>query len=184
VQHVAGCVPWDVSDVEPLQVDVDTYAYSAAPNIVFVLIDDWGWNDMGVRSTFMNWTTPHIDNLYTNEAISLTNYYSNELCSPSRASLLTGEILIAVAGLVDNERVFQVDMHSELVFRMQLGKILCILSLAWMRYLLLPSSARRGDLDCVQVTIAQELKSAGYRTYMVGKWVSVCRPFQCRPCLT
>ena len=64
-----------------------------APNIVFVLVDDWGWNDVGWRSNYMSWTTPNIDRLAT-EGIKLENYYSAYYCIPARASLLTGRYAI------------------------------------------------------------------------------------------
>ena len=45
------------------------------PNIVFVFVDDWGWNDIGYRSTYMSWTTPTIDSLAEN-GIKLDNYFT------------------------------------------------------------------------------------------------------------
>ena len=64
-----------------------------APNIVFVLLDDWGWNDVGWRSNYMSWTTPNIDRL-ASEGVKLENYYSAYYCIPARASLLTGRYAI------------------------------------------------------------------------------------------
>lgn len=59
------------------------------PNIVFLLADDLGWGDLGVyggRSTL----TPHLDALSAS-GTRLTNYYSTSaVCTPARASLLTG----------------------------------------------------------------------------------------------
>jgi arylsulfatase B len=83
----------------------------------------------------MNWTTPHIDSLFVNEAVQLTNYYSNELCTPTRGSLLTGRYAFRIG--------FQNGTNENNLYS-QLG------------------------LD--EVTIAQELQSAGYKTYLVGKW--------------
>ena len=65
------------------------YTNPNAPNIVFVLVDDWGWNDVGWRSSYMDWTTPNIDRL-ASEGIKLENYYSAYYCIPARTSLLTG----------------------------------------------------------------------------------------------
>ena len=62
---------------------------SSKPNIVFVLVDDWGWNDVGYRSTYMDWTTPNIDRL-AKEGIKLENYYTSVYCLPSRTALMTG----------------------------------------------------------------------------------------------
>jgi arylsulfatase A-like enzyme len=60
------------------------------PNIVFVMLDDWGWNDLGMRSTYLSWTTPNIDRI-ASEGISLTNYFTHSTCIPSRGAFLTGK---------------------------------------------------------------------------------------------
>lgn len=62
---------------------------AAHPNIIFLLADDLGWGDLGVyggRSAL----TPHLDQLAA-LGTRLTNYYSTSaVCTPARASLLTG----------------------------------------------------------------------------------------------
>src|ERR1051326_632222 len=60
------------------------------PNVVFILIDDLGVSDLGCTgSTF--YETPHIDRLAA-RGIKFTNSYSAcTVCSPTRASLLTGK---------------------------------------------------------------------------------------------
>jgi hypothetical protein len=59
------------------------------PHLIFILADDWGWNDLGAESTWVSWATPTIDKL-ASEGIVLENHIAAWLCSPSRASLLTG----------------------------------------------------------------------------------------------
>ena len=59
------------------------------PNIVVIFIDDQGFNDMGPRSTDMSDLTPHISKLGA-EGLWLTNYYSESICTPARAALMTG----------------------------------------------------------------------------------------------
>ncbi|MET8779630.1 sulfatase-like hydrolase/transferase [Nocardia sp. NPDC004654] len=58
-----------------------------APNIVVVLVDDMGYSDIGPFGSEIE--TPTLDRLAAN-GIRFTNYYTTPLCSPSRASLLTG----------------------------------------------------------------------------------------------
>ncbi|MGW7685378.1 sulfatase family protein [Kribbella sp. NPDC054772] len=59
------------------------------PNIVIVYTDDLGWGDLGCYGS-PEIRTPHIDAL-ADRGVRMTDWYSNSpVCSPSRASLLTG----------------------------------------------------------------------------------------------
>ncbi|MBC8168062.1 MAG: sulfatase-like hydrolase/transferase, partial [Bryobacteraceae bacterium] len=63
-------------------------AATQPPNIVLIFADDLGYGDLGCYGS--NLRTPHIDSL-ARDGVRFTNYYSaNCVCSPSRASLLTG----------------------------------------------------------------------------------------------
>ncbi|GAB6024760.1 Arylsulfatase [Chamberlinius hualienensis] len=57
------------------------------PNIIFVLADDLGWNDVGFRNPDI--ITPHIDNAALN-GIILDSSYVQPVCTPTRASIMTG----------------------------------------------------------------------------------------------
>ena len=57
------------------------------PNIVFVLVDDWGFTDVGFRNPKVK--TPNFDDL-AKTGLVLNRHYVYMYCSPSRASLLTG----------------------------------------------------------------------------------------------
>jgi hypothetical protein len=70
-----GVVSWATNtDFVPPEVPVK-YSHAGAPHIVFVLVDDWGINDPGWKSSYLSWTTPNIDRLAA-EGIKLDNYYS------------------------------------------------------------------------------------------------------------
>lgn len=59
------------------------------PNIILIMADDHGYGDLACHKN--PWIkTPNIDKLYT-ESIRLTNYHSGTTCSPTRASLMTGQ---------------------------------------------------------------------------------------------
>ena len=59
------------------------------PNILFILADDLGWNDLGASgSTF--YESPHIDRIATEGALFRTAYSAVPSCTPARAGLLTG----------------------------------------------------------------------------------------------
>ena len=69
------------------------------PNIILILADDLGYGDVGVYGAELI-ETPDLDRLAT-EGTRLTNFYaSGNVCSPSRASLLTGRYAIR-DGLAD-----------------------------------------------------------------------------------
>ena len=61
------------------------------PNIIILLADDMGYGDLGI-SGHPTSLTPNLDNLATS-SLHLTSFYvASAVCSPSRASLLTGKI--------------------------------------------------------------------------------------------
>jgi arylsulfatase A-like enzyme len=59
------------------------------PNIIIILADDLSWNSIGYTSNDMEVITPYLTNLAKN-GIIMNNFYAQEVCTPSRASLLTG----------------------------------------------------------------------------------------------
>eukprot|EP00730_Choanoeca_flexa_P008226 TRINITY_DN12463_c3_g1_i7.p1 TRINITY_DN12463_c3_g1~~TRINITY_DN12463_c3_g1_i7.p1 ORF type:complete len:543 (+),score=96.31 TRINITY_DN12463_c3_g1_i7:273-1901(+) len=59
------------------------------PNIVFILADDLGYNELGYINETRGIQTPNIDQL-ANNGVKLTNYYVNPICSPTRSALHTG----------------------------------------------------------------------------------------------
>ncbi|MEV0245439.1 arylsulfatase [Nocardia sp. NPDC050712] len=62
-------------------------APAGAPNIIVVLVDDMGYSDIGPFGSEID--TPTLNRLAAN-GVRLSNYHTTPLCSPSRASLLTG----------------------------------------------------------------------------------------------
>eukprot|EP01035_Chromulina_nebulosa_P020042 gene20042-26022_t len=83
-----GICPWLDTSYESETIE-QKYFYDDAPNIIFTLVDDWGYNDVGYRSSYMGWTTPTIDRLAA-EGVTLDNYFSYYSCVPSRGAFLTG----------------------------------------------------------------------------------------------
>ncbi|OOV17459.1 arylsulfatase [Flavobacterium sp. LM4] len=61
---------------------------SEKPNIILIIADDAGWNDVGYHGSIIK--TPNIDFLARN-GVEMDRFYVNPTCSPSRASLFTGK---------------------------------------------------------------------------------------------
>src|SRR5271169_2014903 len=63
-------------------------AASASPNVVLILVDDMGYGDLSSYGSQIS--TPNLDNM-ARDGVRFRQYYSaSPVCSPSRASILTG----------------------------------------------------------------------------------------------
>lgn len=117
------------------------------PNIVFILIDDLGWRDLSsYGSTF--YETPHIDRLAAQGMSFTQGYAACPVCSPTRASLLTGKYP-ATLGLTD-----WIDWGFGI--HPARGKLV--------------DAPYVNHLSLHETSIASALRSAGYQTWHVGKW--------------
>ena len=112
------------------------------PNIIMILIDDMGWRDLQCFGSSF-YETPNIDALAAEGTVFTNAYAPCPVCSPSRASLYTGQYPARVG--VTN----YIGAHD-------FGK------LAEVPYL--------DHLPTEEYTLSRAYKDAGYRTYHVGKW--------------
>jgi len=62
-------------------------ATTSRPHLVFMVLDDIGWSDVGYHGS--DFPTPHIDELATT-GVRLEKYYVQQVCSPTRSALMTG----------------------------------------------------------------------------------------------
>jgi len=63
----------------------------AKPNIVYVLVDNWGWGDLSIQGSTLQ--TPRID-AFAGQGMRFTNFNVQNQCTPTRASLMTGRLPI------------------------------------------------------------------------------------------
>ena len=85
----------------PVSASAESQVEVKPPNIVFVLTDDQRYDEMG----FLNATleTPHMDALAAQGVHFKNAFVTTSLCSPSRASILTGQMMHN-HGVIDNNR--------------------------------------------------------------------------------
>ena len=63
-------------------------AARSRPDILFMLIDDLGWNDLAYHKG-CDYPSPNIDTL-ASQSLELENYYIQHICTPTRSSLMSG----------------------------------------------------------------------------------------------
>ncbi|EDO32709.1 predicted protein [Nematostella vectensis] len=71
-----------------LSAQILSEANAIPPHIVFILVDDLGWFDLGYHGSVIR--TPNINQL-AGDGIILDNYYVQPLCTPTRSALMTGK---------------------------------------------------------------------------------------------
>lgn len=64
-------------------------AQAKKPNLIFIVIDDAGYDDFSYMGC-TDWQTPHIDSIANNGANFTDGYVTASVCGPSRAGLITG----------------------------------------------------------------------------------------------
>jgi arylsulfatase A-like enzyme len=126
VTLVVGCAPAD-----PVE-----------PNIVFIVIDDLGWADTGVYGSSFH-ETPNIDRLAAEGARFAQFYAASPVCSPTRASIMTGKYpaRLNITNWIGGEqqgRLLQAEYDREL------------------------------PLD--EITFGDAFQAIGYATAYIGKW--------------
>jgi arylsulfatase A-like enzyme len=119
------------------------------PNIIFILLDDFGYSDLGCYGSRF-YETPNIDRL-ASQGIRFTNAYAAcPVSSPTRASILTGRYPVNT-GITDWIPGRQASNSGSPADKL----------------IALPFNL---NLKLEEVTIAETLKKTGYRTMISGKW--------------
>jgi arylsulfatase A-like enzyme len=116
---------------------------SARPNVVFILVDDLGFMDLGCNNPATFYETPHIDRLAARGMRFTAGYAACPVCSPTRASIMTGKYppRTGITDFIGGNRS---------------GR--------------LRPAPNQDHLALEEVTLAEALRAAGYATFFAGKW--------------
>lgn len=128
----------------------------AKPNIVFILADDLGWNDVGIYGS-SSYKTPNIDALARQGMVFTQAHAANAMCSPTRASIMSGQFpaRLGITAPACHEPEARMKATLPSASNPENKCLDCI-------------SANR--LDTSIVTLAEVLRAAGYATGHFGKW--------------
>jgi arylsulfatase A-like enzyme len=133
-----------LASVLPAARSAEAPSRNQRPNIVFVLADDLGANDLACYGR-QEHATPNLNRL-AQQGMRFTCAYGQPICSPSRAALLTGKSPARLN--LTNYLPGRPNAPSQRVLQPRI----------------------EGQLPLEEVTLAEVLKDAGYATGMFGKW--------------
>ncbi|WP_439482733.1 sulfatase [Cyclobacterium plantarum] len=117
-------------------------------NILFILVDDLGYHDLGYTGSRF-YETPHIDKLANEGMVFTQAYAASPICSPSRAAIMTGKYpaRLNLTDYIPGNRHY--GPHPDQVLASHPFKLF---------------------LDPEETTLAEAFKSNGYATFFAGKW--------------
>ena len=132
-------------------------AAETKPHIIFILADDLGWSDTTLYGTTKLYQTPNLERLAQRGMLFTRAYAASPLCSPTRASILTGMNPARIGITAPNCHLPQVALQP--VVREKTPPT--------SKATLVDSATR---LDTRHVTLTERLQAAGYTTGHFGKW--------------
>ena len=128
------------------------------PNIITVMIDDLGWNQIGVARATLGthpemYGTPNLARL-ADEGLCFTNAYAQPNCAPTRAAMLSGQ--------------YPARIHNDVYVVTSLNRYgKGGVSKEQARFV---GPAQSQDVATEAVTVAEALQANGYRTAHIGKF--------------
>jgi len=121
------------------------------PNFLFILADDYGYHDLSILGSKF-YETPNIDRIAKEGMIFINGYATCQVCSPSRASIMTGKFparhgITDWIGAATGEEWRNAGRFNQLI----------------------PPEYVH-NLPKEYITLPEALKEAGYKTFFAGKW--------------
>lgn len=117
------------------------------PNVVFILVDDLGWTDLGYAGSDF-FETPNVDALAKQSLVFRNAYAAAPVCSPTRAAIMTGKSPARLDMTIWHEGAVDGGPRNR--------KLLPAKSIA--------------NLPRKEFTLAERFRAAGYATAHIGKW--------------
>lgn len=147
-----------VRHVNPKFTPVDWSAIRRRPNIVTVMADDLGWNQIGVAQGTMGtnpdlYRTPNLAKL-ASEGLSFTHAYAQPNCAPTRAAMLSGQYPARIHN--DVYCVGSLNRHGRGGISREQAKF--------------TAPEQTEDVAAAAVTVAEALRENGYATVHIGKY--------------
>lgn len=128
-------------------------------NVVFFLVDDYGWKDVGYNGSSF-YQTPNIDRLAASGMVFTDGYAACPVCSPTRAAIMSGKH----PARIDTTDFFGGPQGSNILRQIEEGK-----ENRFTQRPLIPADYIP-QLPLEEVTLAEAFKAAGYATFFAGKW--------------
>jgi arylsulfatase A-like enzyme len=120
---------------------------TSKPNIIFILIDDMGYKDLSCYNSSF-YETPNIDSLAREGMLFTDGYASCPVCSPTRASIMTGKYPanVGITDWIDHSKEYH-PAHGILI-----------------------DAPYIDHLPLEEISLARSLSEQDYQTWHVGKW--------------
>lgn len=121
-----------------------TFAQSQSPNVVFILVDDLGWADLGCYGSEF-YETPNLDKLAQSSVRFTQAYTASPVCSPTRAAIMSGKhpARIRITDWIPGQNPPDKKLKG-------------------------PED--RHELPLEEITLAEAFRQQGYSTCFAGKW--------------
>lgn len=126
-------------------------------NVIFILADDYGWSDSTLYGTTTLYQTPNLERLAKRGVTFSRAYSASPLCSPTRASILTGQTPARNGSTAPWHHENKVRLKASVNPKAPPGnKALETMSVT--------------RLDTTFPTLGEQIKAGGYATAHFGKW--------------